>query len=242
MYRFFKAVMDRVLSFLGLTILLLPLIIVAIAIKLDSKGPAIFKQERIGKNQKPFMLYKFRTMTSTTIKFDIDHPVIEDTNKSLTRVGKVIRKLKIDELLQLINVLKGDMSLIGPRPLMSVYLERYEKWETQKFDVKPGMSGLSQVKGNGYLSSIERSYYDVQYTRKIGLFLDAEILFKTVGVMLAGEDKFMKNVPDEEIERMRKEYAEKHPDEACNDEYAKTATEEANDNAEYAEPQTIEEN
>jgi len=190
--------MDRVLAFLGLLILVLPLAIVAILIKIDSKGPAIFKQERIGKNQKPFMLYKFRTMKSTTVRFDIDNPVIKDDNKSLTRVGKVIRKLKIDEFLQLINVLKGDMSLIGPRPLMAVYLERYEPWEKHKFDVKPGMSGLSQVKGNGYLDSIERSYYDVCYSEKMGLLLDTEILLKTVGVMLAGEKRFIKKVPKEE--------------------------------------------
>ncbi len=198
--------MDKLLAFFGLIILFLPLLIVAVLIKLDSKGPAVFKQERIGKNQKPFMLYKFRTMKSTTVKFDIDNPVIKDDNKSLTRVGKVIRKLKIDEFLQLVNVLKGDMSLIGPRPLMAVYLERYEPWEKHKFDVKPGMSGLSQVKGNGYLDSIERSYYDVLYSEKMGLLLDAEILFKTVGVMLAGEKKFMKKVPSEEIERMRVKY------------------------------------
>ncbi len=200
--------MDRVLAFLGLLILVLPLAIVAILIKIDSKGPAIFKQERIGKNQKPFMLYKFRTMKSTTVRFDIDNPVIKDDNKSLTRVGKVIRKLKIDEFLQLINVLKGDMSLIGPRPLMAVYLERYEPWEKHKFDVKPGMSGLSQVKGNGYLDSIERSYYDVCYSEKMGLLLDTEILLKTVGVMLAGEKRFIKKVPKEEIERMRRRYGD----------------------------------
>ena len=107
MYRFFKAVMDFLLALLGLVILFFPLLIVALAIRIDSKGPAIFKQERIGKGQKPFMLYKFRTMKTTNVEFDINHPVIKDDNKNLTRVGRVIRKLKIDEFLQLINVLKG---------------------------------------------------------------------------------------------------------------------------------------
>lgn len=207
MYRVFKAVMDRLLAFLGLIILFLPLLIVAIAIRIDSKGPAIFRQERIGKDQKPFMLYKFRTMKTTTVAFDINNPVIKDDNKNLTRVGRVIRKLKIDEFLQLINVLKGDMSLIGPRPLMCVYLECYEPWEKQKFNVKPGMSGLSQIKGNGYLSSIERSYYDVQYTKKLSLFKDTEILFKTIGVMLVGEEKFLSPVSADKIDEMRKSYA-----------------------------------
>ena len=207
MYRFFKAVMDFLLALLGLVILFFPLLIVAPAIRIDSKGPAIFKQERIGKGQKPFMLYKFRTMKTTNVEFDINHPVIKDDNKNLTRVGRVIRKLKIDEFLQLINVLKGDMSLIGPRPLMRVYLDGYEPWEKQKFNVRPGMSGLSQVKGNGHLSSVERSYYDVVYAKKQNLFKDTEILFKTIGVMLAGEEKFLTPVSAEKINEMRTQFS-----------------------------------
>ncbi len=207
MYRFFKAVMDFLLALLGLVILFFPLLIVALAIRIDSKGPAIFKQERIGKGQKPFMLYKFRTMKTTNVEFDINHPVIKDDNKNLTRVGRVIRKLKIDEFLQLINVLKGDMSLIGPRPLMRVYLDGYEPWEKQKFNVRPGMSGLSQVKGNGHLSSVERSYYDVVYAKKQNLFKDTEILFKTIGVMLAGEEKFLTPVSAEKINEMRTQFS-----------------------------------
>ncbi len=207
MYRFFKAVMDFLLALLGLVILFFPLLIVALAIRIDSKGPAIFKQERIGKGQKPFMLYKFRTMKTTNVEFDINHPVIKDDNQNLTRVGRVIRKLKIDEFLQLINVLKGDMSLIGPRPLMRVYLDGYEPWEKQKFNVRPGMSGLSQVKGNGHLSSVERSYYDVVYAKKQNLFKDTEILFKTIGVMLAGEEKFLTPVSAEKINEMRTQFS-----------------------------------
>ena len=207
MYRFFIFVMDFLLALLGLVILFFPLLIVALAIRIDSKGPAIFKQERIGKGQKPFMLYKFRTMKTTNVEFDINHPVIKDDNKNLTRVGRVIRKLKIDEFLQLINVLKGDMSLIGPRPLMRVYLDGYEPWEKQKFNVRPGMSGLSQVKGNGHLSSVERSYYDVVYAKKQNLFKDTEILFKTIGVMLAGEEKFLTPVSAEKINEMRTQFS-----------------------------------
>ena len=147
MYRVFKAVMDRILAFFGLLVLFLPLLIVALAIKLDSKGPAIFKQERIGKDEKPFLLYKFRTMKSTDVKFDIEHPVIADNNENLTKVGRVIRKFKIDEFLQLINVLKGDMSLIGPRPLLVRYLPYYTKDERRRHDVRPGLTGLAQVNG-----------------------------------------------------------------------------------------------
>ena len=205
-YQIFKAVMDWLLALLGIIVLFLPLAIVALAIKIDSKGPAIFKQERIGKDEKPFMLYKFRTMKTTNVAFDISHPVIEDDNKNLTRVGKGIRKFKIDEFLQLLNVLKGDMSLIGPRPLMRVYLNQYEPWEREKFKVKPGMSGLSQIKGNGHLSSIERSYYDVSYAKKVTFLKDAEILFKTVGVIFGGEKRYLTPVPDEKIDEMRRDF------------------------------------
>ena len=206
MYNFFKFIFDKVLALLGLTVLCLPLIIIAIAIKIDSKGPAVFKQERVGKNQKPFMLYKFRTMKSTDIKFDINHPVIFDNNENLTKVGRVLRKIKADEMLQLLNVLKGDMSFVGPRPLLAVYLEQYEPWELQKFVVKPGLSGLSQVSGNGYLSSQERSYYDVMYTEKISFFTDVKVVFKTIGVVLRGEERYLKHVSHEEMQKMQDKY------------------------------------
>lgn len=206
MYKFFKFIFDKILALLGLIILFLPLIIIAIAIKIDSKGPAIFKQERIGKKQKPFKLYKFRTMKSTNIKFDINHPVIFDDNDNLTKVGRVLRKIKADEMLQLLNVLKGDMSFIGPRPLLGVYLEQYEPWELQKFTVKPGLSGLSQVSGNGYLSSQERSYYDVLYTEKISFFTDLKAVFKTLGVIFRGEERYLKHVNDADMQEMKDKY------------------------------------
>lgn len=206
MYKLFKAVMDRVLALVGLIILFLPLLIVGIAIRLDSKGRAVFTQERVGKDKKPFMCYKFRTMLSTDIETSASNPIVGDDNENLTRVGRCIRKWKIDEFLQLINVLKGEMSLIGPRPFMPVHIEGYEPWEMQKFSVKPGMSGLSQVKGNVYLSGKERSYYDVMYTKKMSLCTDVEILFKTVGVILIGEKKYLEHVSDAEIDSLRREY------------------------------------
>lgn len=209
MYKFFKFIFDKILALLGLIILLLPLIIIAIAIKIDSKGPAIFRQERIGKNQKPFKLYKFRTMKSTNVTFDINHPVIFDDNANLTKVGRVLRKIKADEMLQLLNVLKGDMSFVGPRPLLAVYLQQYEPWELQKFKVKPGLSGLSQVSGNGYLSSQERSFYDVLYTEKISLFTDIKVVFKTLGVVFRGEERYLKHVTDEEMQKMKDKYTPK---------------------------------
>lgn len=204
MYKVIKPVLDWMLAFVGLLILALPLLLVGIAIKIDSKGPAVFKQERIGKDMKPIMVYKFRTMKSCSVQFDINNPVIKDDNLNLTRVGKGIRKFKIDEFLQLFNVLRGEMSLIGPRPLMTVYMHTYEEWEKRKFAVRPGLSGLSQVKGNGYLSSKERSYYDVKYAEGYNFFMDVEILFKTIGVILCGEKKFLRPVDEKELDAIKR--------------------------------------
>lgn len=203
MYKAIKTALDKVLAFFGIVFLFFPLMLVALAIKIDSPGPAFFRQERVGMNEKRFKVFKFRTMKRTDVVFDIDHPVIGNDNENLTRVGKVIRRLKIDEFLQLINVLIGDMSLIGPRPLMPVYLERYEEWEKEKFTVKPGMSGLSQIRGNGHLSSVERSFYDVVYTRNVSFSMDVEILFKTLGVVVFGEERYLRHVDPAAIAEMR---------------------------------------
>lgn len=203
MYRYVKSALDFICALLGLAVLLVPLAVVALCVKADSKGPVIFKQLRTGLNGREFYVYKFRTMKTTDVPFDIDNPVIEDDNVQLTRVGKILRKLKIDEFPQLVNVLKGEMSLIGPRPFMPVYMEQYEEWEKERLSVRPGMSGLAQVKGNGYLTNEERSYYDVYYARHRSLSLDAAILFKTVGVLILGEKKFYAPVARADIERLK---------------------------------------
>lgn len=209
MYKFIKAVLDRVLSLVGIVILFLPLLIIAVVIKIDSKGPAVFRQERIGKNQKPFKLYKFRTMKSTDVAFDINNPVIKDGNQNLTRVGRVLRKIKADEFLQLLNVIRGEMSLVGPRPLLGVYLDSYQPWELTKFDVKPGITGLAQVNGNGHLETSERSYYDVKYTKKISFLLDCKIFFKTLGVIFLGEKRLLKHVSEEDMQKLISDCADK---------------------------------
>lgn len=202
MYKYVKSALDFICALLGLAVLSVPLAVVALCVRLDSKGPVIFRQLRTGLGGREFYVYKFRTMKTTEVPFDIDNPVIEDDNVQLTRVGKVLRKLKIDEFPQLVNVLKGEMSLIGPRPFMPVYMEQYEEWEKERLTVKPGMSGLAQVKGNGYLTSRERSYYDVYYARHCSLLLDAAILFKTVGVLVLGEKKFYAPVSCDDMEKM----------------------------------------
>ena len=209
MYKAVKRVFDTVLAALGLVILFLPLLVVGLLIRMDSKGKALFKQRRTGLNGKEFYVYKFRTMKTTDVPFDIDNPVIEDSNAELTRIGRGLRKLKIDEFPQLINVVRGEMSLIGPRPFLPVYLAQYEEWEKERLTVRPGMTGLAQVKGNGYLTSEERSYYDVYYARHLSMFSDIAILFKTVGVLLLGERRFFSPVSRADIEKLKTEKSDK---------------------------------
>lgn len=209
MYKAIKRVFDTVLAALGLVILFLPLLVVGLLIRMDSKGKALFKQRRTGLNGKEFYVYKFRTMKTTDVPFDIDNPVIEDSNAELTRIGRGLRKLKIDEFPQLINVVRGEMSLIGPRPFLPVYLAQYEEWEKERLTVRPGMTGLAQVKGNGYLTSEERSYYDVYYARHLSMFSDIAILFKTVGVLLLGERRFFSPVSRADIEKLKSEKSDK---------------------------------
>ena len=209
MYKAVKRVFDTVLAALGLVILCLPRLVVGLLIRMDSKGKALFKQRRTGLNGKEFYVYKFRTMKTTDVPFDIDNPVIEDSNAELTRIGRGLRKLKIDEFPQLINVVRGEMSLIGPRPFLPVYLAQYEEWEKERLTVRPGMTGLAQVKGNGYLTSEERSYYDVYYARHLSMFSDIAILFKTVGVLLLGERRFFSPVSRADIEKLKSEKSDK---------------------------------
>ena len=187
MYKYIKSALDRVCAALGLIVLAIPLLLIALAIRCESRGKAIFKQVRTGLNGKEFYVYKFRTMWRTDVPFDKDNPVIEDDNAELTPAGKILRKLKIDEFPQLINVLRGEMSLIGPRPFMPVYYEQYADWEKERLRVK----------------SEERSYYDIYYARHLSFFTDVKIMFKTVGVLLLGEKKFLKPVSVADMEKMK---------------------------------------
>lgn len=205
-YRFLKSLLDKIFALIGIIIFMPLIIILSIAVAIDSKGPAIFLQERVGKGGKLFKMVKFRTMRTTGIPFDINNPVIEDDNQNLTKVGRFIRRFKLDEFLQLFNVLKGDMNFIGPRPLLPVYMEHYQPWEKEKFKLKPGMSGLAQVNGNGHLLGVERSYYDVLYIKKENPFTDLGIVLKTVAVVFGGEEKYIKRVDDAQLDEVRTEF------------------------------------
>ena len=169
------------------------LIIVPIWIKLDSKGPAVFTQDRSGRNGKTFKIYKFRTMLTAEESFDKDGNPLESKQR-ITRAGRFLRKTSIDELMQLFNVLKGDMSIVGPRPTLPYQMERYDERQLHRLDMRPGVTGWAQVNGRNDLTWTEKIEYDLQYVEKYSLWFDIKILFKTVAVVFKSEGiEFNKN-------------------------------------------------
>lgn len=204
MYKYIKNVLDIFFAFIGLVFLAPVFLIVVIAIKINSKGKAVFRQERTGKDGRTFLMYKFRSMSSTEVEFNKDKPVISDDNINLTKVGRFIRKVKLDEAIQILNILRGEMSFIGPRPLKIEYLEEYEEWEKAKLKVKPGLGGLAQIKGNGYLNIRERNYYDMRYSDNLSFFNDVKIFFKTIWVVIKGEKNFIEHIDDAIIDGLIK--------------------------------------
>ena len=182
MYRkVIKKLLDLILALI-LVILLSPLmIIIAIMIKIDSKGPVIFKQIRSGKNNKNFTLYKFRSMIYNNNLYDTS---VED---QVTKIGRILRKTSLDELPQLFNILKGEMSFIGPRPWIVDYAKYFTKHQIRRLEVLPGITGLAQCSGRNNLGIIERIDIDVEYVENMSLFLDIYIVLKTIKSVLKKE-------------------------------------------------------
>lgn len=176
MYRiFFKRFIDIVLSFLGLIILSPVFLILAILIRTKLGSPIIFKQKRIGKDEKLFYVYKFRSMTSEK---DKDGNLLPD-DKRLTKFGKKLRATSLDELPQIFNILKADMSIIGPRPQLLIDIPFMSKDERRRGQVRPGLTGLAQVSGRNSLNWEDRLAYDIKYIEKITFIKDLKIFFKT---------------------------------------------------------------
>ncbi len=196
---------DFFLALFGLIALSPVFLLVAIAIKAEDGGKVLFKQRRTGAGGKKFDCYKFRSMTSSHVSYNKHKRVIQDDNPNVTRVGRIIRKFKIDELPQLVNVLKGDMCFIAPRPLLPVFDRDYEDWELVKFEIRPGLTGLGQVCGNGYLSMKDRKYYDAYYAMHASFGLDLKILLKTLGVVVFGEKRFLRPVCESDYRKLRLE-------------------------------------
>ncbi len=181
--RYIKRILDFVFAIVLLLILLPLLLIVAIAIKLDTKGPVFFNQERSGKNGEIFKIYKFRTMVDNAEKKG-SGLYTDSTDPRITRVGKILRKTSIDELPQLINIIKGEMSFIGPRPVPVGNLDEFNIDETERLKVKPGVTGWAQVNGRNILTWPEKNEKDIWYVENISLLLDIKIILKTIKVIL----------------------------------------------------------
>ncbi|MFR3685251.1 MAG: sugar transferase [Enterococcus sp.] len=175
-----KRIIDFILSLMGIVVLSPVLLLLCLAIKLDSKGPIIFKQKRVGKNKTYFNIYKFRTMKIDTPKEMPTH-LLEDPDFYITKVGKFFRKTSLDELPQLFNIIKGDMAVIGPRPaLWNQYdlIEERDKYGAN--DIRPGLTGLAQISGRDELEIPIKAELDGKYTDNITLIMDIKCFFGTI--------------------------------------------------------------
>ncbi|MBO4791200.1 MAG: sugar transferase [Clostridia bacterium] len=178
-----KRILDFVLSLLGIIILLIPMAVIALLVRIKLGSPVIFGQERPGKDRKLFRMYKFRSMTDER---GSDGELLPDADR-LTPFGKKLRALSLDELPELFNVLKGDMSLVGPRPFLKKYLPLYNEEQNRRHEVRPGMTGLAQTKGRNLVDWQERFRYDVYYVDHLSFMLDLKIVFKTLSTVLKRE-------------------------------------------------------
>jgi len=186
-----KRLLDILCSFLLLVISIPLFFIIAILIKIDSKGPIFFLQKRCGKDGSEFNMYKFRTMVKDAetlkkrLKNEMDGPMFKLKNDPrITRLGRILRKLSLDELPQLLNVLKGEMSLVGPRPLADEEMIGDDIWREIRLSVRPGMTGLWQIMGRDSGKFSDWITYDTEYVQKRSLFMDIKILFLTIVTVL----------------------------------------------------------
>ena len=182
---FLKRIIDLAGAiFLTLLMIVIPLLIVIpIAIIFTSRGPAIFTQERTGKDGKTFKIYKFRTMLIPEESLDENGQMLPP-EKCITKVGKFLRKTSLDEITQVFNILNGTMSIVGPRPTLPYQMERYDERQLKRLTMRPGITGWAQVNGRNDLSWTEKIEYDIEYIEKFNIWFDIKILFKTIFVVL----------------------------------------------------------
>ena len=188
--KYVKRLLDFIISFLAIIILSPVMLIIYILVRIKLGKPAIFKQQRPGKNEKIFTLYKFRTMTDER---DEDGNLLPD-EKRLTKFGKILRSTSLDELPELFNILKGNMAIVGPRPLAVQYLPYYTEEEKHRHDVRPGLTGLAQIHGRNCIDWGKKFEYDLSYIKDISLINDLKIILKTMvkvfereGIAVRGE-------------------------------------------------------
>ena len=182
MYKYIKRFLDFFLALILLIILFIPMCIISLLIKREDKGYSIFRQVRTGKDGKTFELYKFRSMKINNNVRDFSK---ED---EYTKIGKIIRKTSLDELPQLFNILKGDMSFIGPRPWIPEYYENMTEEQRHKYDVRPGLTGLAQASGRNGISIFDKINYDIEYVKKYSFKEDIYVIFKTIYTVIKKED------------------------------------------------------
>ena len=179
MYRKIKRVIDTIISFVGLVVLSPVFFILIIAIKADSRGPILFKQKRVGIHKSHFLIYKFRTMRIDTPK-DVPTHLLENPEQYITKVGKFLRKTSLDELPQIVNILKGDMAIVGPRPaLWNQYDLIAERDKYGANDILPGLTGWAQINGRDELEIEEKARLDGEYVKKMSFFFDIKCMVKT---------------------------------------------------------------
>lgn len=198
-YRIAKRTLDILITLPSALVSLPVLLVIVIIIRLTSKGPAVFTQERAGKDAEPFILYKFRTM-----KTDIDpfgpSPKSGDDPR-LTKIGKVLRETSLDELPQLFNVLKGNMSIVGPRPLYIAQIAEWDGRQKTRLNVKPGLTGLAQISGRGELTREEKLEFDARYVETQTFWFDLKIIFTTFAQVFAKKSVYEKNYSQSEKTR-----------------------------------------
>lgn len=199
MYPFFKRALD-ICAVIPAMILLVPvLLVIVIAIRLSSKGPAVFTQTRAGKNAKPFTMFKFRTMRTDVDPFGASPKAGDDPR--LTKIGKVLREYSLDELPQLLNVLIGNMTLVGPRPLYVSQIEEWDDTQKRRLLVKPGVTGLAQISGRGALTREAKLALDVEYVDTATFAMDIKIIFATIAMVLGKQSIYEKKYSDTEDTR-----------------------------------------
>jgi len=196
-----KRIFDLIMSAIGILFLSPLMLAIAVWIKLDSKGPVLFKQERVGKDGEIFTILKFRTMAEGSEKTGFH---VTENDSRITKSGDFLRKTSLDELPQLFNIFIGDMSIVGPRPTLKYQVDNYTDFQKRRLEVRPGVTGWAQVNGRNSLSWPERIKFDVWYVDNYSFWLDMKILWKTIFVWLrgegiyAGKEKFIVGEGDEE--------------------------------------------
>jgi lipopolysaccharide/colanic/teichoic acid biosynthesis glycosyltransferase len=197
-----KRLSDLIISILAICLLLPLFLVIFLAVRLSGKGPAVFRQQRAGKNGKPFIFYKFRTMRVDANPFGASPKSAKDPR--LTKIGKFLREFSLDELPQLFNILKGDMSVVGPRPLYISQMAEWDQRQKKRLLVKPGLTGLAQISGRAELTREEKLELDVKYVETAGFCTDVKIILATIAQVFVRKNIYEKKYSKDEFTRGEK--------------------------------------